>query len=140
MSLRTWTLLVCLGVNTIGATFCNFALQLETDPQRAESGSIFTANASLFRELGISPDTSAAANVGWFLGDAGSNVGPKGQPLCGCAHYNTNGRCYWPNGSRAITTCSLDYWADTPDETISKVQARAQCSIKRIAQYHIITR
>ena len=64
-------LLLCLRVNVILAEFCNFALQLETDPQLSHTGSIFTANASLFRSLGISPDTSAAANVGWFVGDAG---------------------------------------------------------------------
>ena len=113
-------LLFSFGFEAARGEFCNFALQLETDPQLHKYGSIFTANASLFRKLGISPDTSAAANVGWFLGDAGSSVGPNGEPLCACAHV-LNGRCVWPNGSRAFFNCSLDYWADTPDETISKV-------------------
>ena len=58
--------------------------------------------------------------VGWFVGDAGSPAGPNGETLCACAH-RTNNKCLWPNGSRAIVNCSLDYWANTPDKIISHV-------------------
>ena len=117
--------------------FCNYALQLETDPQLRDHGSIFTANASSFRKLGISPDTSAAANLGWFLGDAVSRVGPNGEPLCACAHV-LNGRCVWSNGSRAFVNCSLDYWADTPYETISKVEKMSFSLLWALNLTHIV--